>query len=107
MQGQCGTAVLQLMTALLTDSSSLHPQTSLHLATYLNLIDVMKSLLEKGASLELQDQDGNTPLHVACQHGKMECATEMTRDISPCELAPVLETQNWRGEEDVVSASSV
>ncbi|XP_034555701.1 NF-kappa-B inhibitor epsilon [Notolabrus celidotus] len=72
-------------------------QTPLHLATYLNLTEVVKGLLEKGASLELQDQDGNTALHVACQHGQTECATEMTRDVSPSKLAPVLETQNWRG----------
>ncbi|XP_047430376.1 NF-kappa-B inhibitor epsilon [Mugil cephalus] len=72
-------------------------QSPLHLATYLNLPDVMRSLLEKGASLDLQDQDGNTALHVACQHGQTECATEMTRDVSPSKLAPVLETQNWRG----------
>lgn len=74
----------------------MHP---LHLATYLNLTDVVKGLVEKGVSLELQDQDGNTALHVACQHGQTECATEMTREISPSKLAPVLETQNWRGED--------
>ncbi|XP_035534298.1 NF-kappa-B inhibitor epsilon [Morone saxatilis] len=72
-------------------------QSPLHLATYLNLTDVVKSLLEKGASLELQDQDGNTALHVACQHGQTECAKEMTSGFSPSKLAPVLETQNWRG----------
>ncbi|XP_026174726.1 NF-kappa-B inhibitor epsilon [Mastacembelus armatus] len=72
-------------------------QSPLHLATYLNLTTAVKSLVEKGASLELQDQDGNTALHVACQHGQRECANEMTRDISPSKLAPVLETQNWRG----------
>ncbi|XP_008274982.1 NF-kappa-B inhibitor epsilon [Stegastes partitus] len=72
-------------------------QSPLHLATYLNLTDVVKGLVEKGASLELQDQDGNTALHVACQHGQTECATEMTRDMSSSKLMPVLDTQNWRG----------
>ncbi|KAM7367737.1 hypothetical protein PAMP_014017 [Pampus punctatissimus] len=72
-------------------------QSPLHLATYLDLADVVKSLVEKGASLELQDQDGNTALHVACQHGQTKCATEMTREVSPSKLEPVLETQNWRG----------
>ncbi|KAM3602531.1 uncharacterized protein V6R79_005865 [Siganus canaliculatus] len=72
-------------------------QSPLHLATYLNLTDVVKSLVEKGARLELQDQEGNTALHVACQQGQVKCATEMTRDISSSKLAPVLETQNWRG----------
>ncbi|XP_029965755.1 NF-kappa-B inhibitor epsilon [Salarias fasciatus] len=72
-------------------------QSPLHLATYLNLTDVVRGLVKKGVSLELQDQDGNTALHVACQHGQTDCATEMTRDVSPGELVPVLETQNWRG----------
>ncbi|XP_028253366.1 NF-kappa-B inhibitor epsilon [Parambassis ranga] len=72
-------------------------QSPLHLATYLNLTDVVKGLVEKGAGLELQDQDGNTALHVACQHGQMDCTTEMTRDISLSKLAPILEIQNWRG----------
>ncbi|KAM9356132.1 NF-kappa-B inhibitor epsilon [Pholidichthys leucotaenia] len=72
-------------------------QTPLHLATYLNLTDVVRCLVRKGVSLELQDQDGNTALHVACQHGQKECATEITRDISFSKLEPVLKTQNWRG----------
>ncbi|XP_008395712.1 NF-kappa-B inhibitor epsilon [Poecilia reticulata] len=72
-------------------------QSPLHLATYLNLTHVVTTLMKKGASLELQDQDGNTPLHVACQHGQLECVTEMTRDLPPSSLAPVLQTQNWRG----------
>ncbi|KAL0964967.1 hypothetical protein UPYG_G00275070 [Umbra pygmaea] len=72
-------------------------QTPLHLATYLSLASVVRGLVEGGASLELQDQEGNTPLHVACEQGRAECAVEMTRDISPCKLSPVLETQNWRG----------
>ena len=58
---------------------------------------MVQSLVEHGASLELQDRDGNTPLHVACQHGWVECATSMTGDISPSKLVPVLETQNWKG----------
>ncbi|KAM8832583.1 NF-kappa-B inhibitor epsilon isoform 2-T2 [Spinachia spinachia] len=72
-------------------------QSPLHLATYLNLADVVKGLVDKGASLELQDQEGNTALHVACQHGQTECAAEMTREVSSSKLAPVLGTQNWRG----------
>lgn len=76
--------------------NNLH-QSPLHLATYLNLTQVVTGLLDKGASLGLQDQDGNTALHVACQHGQMECAAEMTREVSPSELVPVLEAQNWRG----------
>lgn len=72
-------------------------QSPLHLATYLNLPAVVKGLVGKGASLELQDQDGNTALHVACLHGQTDCASEMVTDVSQGLLALVLETQNWRG----------
>ncbi|XP_029533136.1 NF-kappa-B inhibitor epsilon-like isoform X1 [Oncorhynchus nerka] len=72
-------------------------RTPLHLATYLNLSSVVRDLVESGASLELQDQEGNTPLHMACEQGWVECATEMIRNVSSSKLAPVLESQNWRG----------
>ncbi|XP_054618551.1 NF-kappa-B inhibitor epsilon isoform X2 [Dunckerocampus dactyliophorus] len=80
-------------------------QSPLHLATYLNLAEVVKSLVAKKVSLELQDQDGNTALHVACHHGLTMCATEMTSEISPSKLALVLETQNWRGRNQRQNAS--
>lgn len=72
-------------------------QSPLHLATYLNLTLVVSELMEKGASLGLQDRNGNTALHVACQQGQPEMASEMTRRVSPSTLAPILETQNWKG----------
>ncbi|XP_034018048.1 NF-kappa-B inhibitor epsilon [Thalassophryne amazonica] len=72
-------------------------QTPLHLATYVNMPVVVKDLVENGASLELQDQDGNTALHVACQYRKTDCAAEMTREVSCNKLVPVLQTQNWKG----------
>ncbi|XP_069034781.1 NF-kappa-B inhibitor epsilon isoform X2 [Lepisosteus oculatus] len=72
-------------------------QTPLHLATYLNLTSVVQALVHKQASLELQDQDGNTPLHVACEQGRLDCINEMTRGLSVRQLGCVLEIQNWRG----------
>lgn len=72
-------------------------QSPLHLAVYLDLQDVVRSLVDRGASLHLQDRDGNTALHVACQHGQTECVSHMTKDASHSKLAPVLHTHNWRG----------
>uniref|UniRef100_A0A8C6V1J7 Nuclear factor of kappa light polypeptide gene enhancer in B-cells inhibitor, epsilon n=1 Tax=Neogobius melanostomus TaxID=47308 RepID=A0A8C6V1J7_9GOBI len=72
-------------------------QSPLHLAVYLDLEAVVRSLVERGASLHLQDRDGNTPLHVACQHGQTDCVSHMTRDVSHSKLALVLHTHNWRG----------
>lgn len=82
-------------------------QSPLHLATYLNLTDVVRDLTRKGASLELQDQDGNTALHVACQHGQKECASEMTQDFCPSTLEPVLKIQNWRGQKNARQKNSL
>ncbi|KAK7907629.1 hypothetical protein WMY93_016241 [Mugilogobius chulae] len=72
-------------------------QSPLHLAVYLDQADVVRSLVERGASLQLQDRDGNTALHVACQHGQTQCVSHMTQDWSSNKLAPVLQTHNWRG----------
>lgn len=72
-------------------------QSPLHLAVYLDLKSVVQSLVKRGASLHLQDRDGNTALHVACQQGQMECVTHMTRDVSHSKLVPVLHMHNWRG----------
>lgn len=76
-------------------------QTPLHLAVYLNQVPVVKALVANGACLELQDQDGNTPLHVACEHSRFDCANEMMRQALPSELTPLFETQNWRGNTAV------
>ncbi|KAK1795630.1 hypothetical protein P4O66_001124 [Electrophorus voltai] len=79
------------------DGDTLLLQTPLHLAVYLDQPFVVKALVERGACLELQDQDGNTPLHMACQHGRLECATKMICNISATELVRVFDVQNWRG----------
>ncbi|KAI4877558.1 hypothetical protein NFI96_028585 [Prochilodus magdalenae] len=72
-------------------------QTPMHLAVYLDQRHIVKALVENGACLELQDQEGNTPLHVACEHGRLDCANDMIMDMSPTKLTQVFETQNWRG----------
>lgn len=72
-------------------------QSPLHLAVYLDLEVVVRSLVERGASLHLQDRDGNTALHVACQHGQTDCISHMTREVSLSKLSPVLHLHNWRG----------
>ncbi|KAJ8355467.1 hypothetical protein SKAU_G00182610 [Synaphobranchus kaupii] len=73
-------------------------QTALHLATYLNCPPVVRGLLQKQASLDLQDQEGNTPLHLACERGRTDCATEMSSHTPPRQLSDVMEMQNWGGQ---------
>ncbi|XP_051908429.1 NF-kappa-B inhibitor epsilon [Hippocampus zosterae] len=89
--------LIQLFPKEVLDIQNYLYQSPLHLATYLNLTDVVKSLVAKSVSIELQDRDGNTALHVACHHGLTACATEMTSEMSASKLALVLETQNWKG----------
>ncbi|XP_064412649.1 NF-kappa-B inhibitor epsilon [Latimeria chalumnae] len=83
-------------------------QTPLHLAVYLNQPVVVRALVLKGASLELQDRNGNTPLHLACKAELNNCVGELLRDLSEEELEATgcnpgsrihldLELQNWQG----------
>ncbi|XP_028858757.1 NF-kappa-B inhibitor epsilon [Denticeps clupeoides] len=90
-------ALIRLFPKELLDIQNDLYQTPLHLATYLNLSSLVRSLVQHGANLAMQDQDGNTPLHVACEHGRAECVSELTHNIPPTQLAPVLEAQNWKG----------
>ena len=41
-------------------------QTALHVASRINAIEVMRLLIERGASLDARDVDGHTPLYMAC-----------------------------------------
>ena len=41
-------------------------QTALHVASRVNALEVMRLLVEKGASLDARDADGHTPLYMAC-----------------------------------------
>ncbi|KAJ8391559.1 hypothetical protein AAFF_G00088810 [Aldrovandia affinis] len=72
-------------------------QTPLHLATYLDLPELVGRLLQNQASLDLQDQEGNTPLHLACNQGRANCASKMTVHTPTQQLTAVMELQNWRG----------
>lgn len=48
--------------------------TPLHYAAYEGLTDLLKLLLDKGASPVVADQDGYLPLHKAIWKGKEKCA---------------------------------
>ncbi|XP_078516872.1 NF-kappa-B inhibitor epsilon-like [Lissotriton helveticus] len=58
-------------------------QTPLHLAVYLHQVTVVRALVLKGADTAQQDRHGNTPFHLACQHGFLDCLQALT-------LAPTL-----------------
>ena len=46
--------------------------TPLHCASQIGDLEIVKHLLERGANIEAQDQDGVTPLHCASYIGHLE-----------------------------------
>ena len=56
-------------------------QTALHLAVIVKLEAVARRLMTSGASVDVRDSNGNTPLHVACREGDS--------NLVKCLLTPV------------------
>nr|XP_006126612.1 NF-kappa-B inhibitor epsilon [Pelodiscus sinensis] len=77
-------------------------QTPLHLAVYLEQPNVVRALIHKGVSLTLQDRNGNTPLHVACEQQNVQCAKQLLEpapgeSTEPQRSLQDLQLQNWQG----------
>ncbi|KAM9154462.1 NF-kappa-B inhibitor epsilon [Pangshura tecta] len=76
-------------------------QTPLHLAVYLEQPTVVRALIHNGVNLALQDRNGNTPLHVACEQQNLQCAKQLLQE--PGESTESrrslqdLQLQNWQG----------
>lgn len=58
-------------------------QTPLHLAVLTNQVDIARRLMVGGADLEMQDCNGDTPLHVASRVGNRDMVSVL---LSPIEL---------------------
>ncbi|NXD26951.1 IKBE inhibitor, partial [Spelaeornis formosus] len=79
-------------------------QTPLHLAVYLKQPSVIQALIHKGVNPGLQDRNGNTPLHVACEQQHLQCAQQLLEGPAtldgttrPCGHRQDLQLQNWQG----------
>lgn len=83
-------------------------QTPLHLSVFLNQPEVTRCLILKGANPEVPDRNGNTPLHLACEYGFMQCASMLLDELkeeemkspfydSSVRIEQDLELQNWQG----------
>ncbi|NXP71546.1 IKBE inhibitor, partial [Ramphastos sulfuratus] len=79
-------------------------QTPLHLAVYLEQPSVIQALIHKGVNPGLQDHNGNTPLHLACEQQHLHCAQQLLQATAPPEGAAEppgyrqdLQLQNWQG----------
>lgn len=58
-------------------------KTALHYAVAFNLIEIVESLLKSGASVLEADNDGYTPVHIACKYGRENMIVEMFTEMSP------------------------
>lgn len=84
-------------------------QTPLHLAVLTNQIDIARRLMVGGADLEMQDCNGDTPLHIACRFGNINMVSVLLSPIKlnetgqneyriPCKKIPQnLEIRNSNG----------
>ncbi|NXJ75501.1 IKBE inhibitor, partial [Trogon melanurus] len=79
-------------------------QTPLHLAVYLEQPSVIQALIHKGVNPGLQDRNGNTPLHLACEQQRLWCAQQLLQSTAlpegttqPHGHHQDLQLQNWQG----------
>lgn len=71
-------------------------QTALHLATHLQQVETMRKLLIAGASINITDHKGNTPLHIAAKFSSTRPLEEIIRYIS---IQTILEVSKVRNNE--------
>ncbi|XP_034283958.1 NF-kappa-B inhibitor epsilon [Pantherophis guttatus] len=78
-------------------------QTPLHLSVYLEQFEVVKALILKGVNTALQDRNGNTALHLACEQQSLECVElllPLKKPVSEMQTRKTvqdLQLQNWQG----------
>ncbi|WCR53196.1 MAG: Actin-binding protein [Wolbachia endosymbiont of Ctenocephalides orientis wCori] len=53
-------------------SKDKYGRTPLHLAALRGHLDVVKSLIEKGADAKAEDKHGHTPIHLAAENGHLD-----------------------------------
>ena len=82
----------------------------LHIAVLTNQPGMVRRLVVAGATTQITDQEGNTPLHHACSRGFMDCANMLLKPIAreevqdqavsseQLQLHEVLDQRNHKGE---------
>lgn len=79
-------------------------QTPLHLSVYLEQFEVVEALILKGVNTALQDRNGNTALHLACEQQSLECVElllplkKSVSDMQTRKSLQDLQLQNWQGK---------
>uniref|UniRef100_A0A8C4RAY6 Uncharacterized protein n=1 Tax=Eptatretus burgeri TaxID=7764 RepID=A0A8C4RAY6_EPTBU len=70
-------------------------QTPLHLAVVTERPVVVQKLVESGSAPWIQDMQGNTPLHLACDLTTRACLHAIMHSVPPTALATALRVQNY------------
>ena len=84
----------------------------LHMAVLTNQPELTRYLLLRGAMLEIRDEDGNTPLHLACALGHHACILALTESLTGSEsvisgsipfqqIPQDMDIKNYDGKEDI------
>lgn len=60
--------------------------TALHIAVLTGQINIIRMLIVGGASPIIRDRNGNTPLHLACSFGDLECVKALTTPLNTNEI---------------------
>nr|WCL52336.1 NF-kappa-B inhibitor cactus [Gryllodes sigillatus] len=60
-------------------------QTPLHLGVLTHQPKIVRRLLVAGASVDMRDRNGNTPLHMACHLGDLDCVKALTEPVTIAE----------------------
>ncbi|XP_042628478.1 B-cell lymphoma 3 protein homolog isoform X1 [Cyprinus carpio] len=71
-------------------------QTPLHLAIITHQSILVKALLDAGADPGALDRNGQTALHLCCEHGEADCLSVILRHY-PQNSSPHLEIRNYEG----------
>ncbi len=75
----------------------------LHRAVFVNNLYISKKLIQKGASHSPINREGNTPLHLACLKGHIECVNLLIN----CGSDPNYKNGNNESSWDVVESNHV
>ena len=70
----------------------------LHIAAAVNRPDMVRILLDHGATLCIKDSHGDTPLHIAVRNGHKRVVKEFIKSSDPQELTRMIATPNHKGK---------
>ena len=97
-------SIVSMSTPSLLDVQNNLRQTPLHLSVIVDRPELVTLMLERGACATLQDRNGDTPLHIACRRGLLDCIEAMTSTVTlPDTIGDVM---NYDGETIVHVAAA-